>query len=233
MGRRRGTNKLLLWLRRKRIYYRQSWVLAVVDLFKLAVGISVLVIAFSLAVGSGVPAVDVDIQSGDGPLAGEVGQLGDNAKPAHEFNESLVAQKVRQRVNDIRIERGLKPFPRNRRAAAAADAHAEDMAANAYFNHTSRSGVTAQERYSFCRGGENIAKTYVNTPLTVHHPYTNTSGTVEYTNETELARGIVRSWMNSRPHRENMLSDWAVSVGVGIAISADDSVYAVQGLCSE
>lgn len=143
------------------------------------------------------------------------------------FNESRVEDLIIEYVNDRRSTRGYTGLTLNERAAAAADAHAEDMATNDYFSHTSQDGETQLQRYSFCQGGENAAKSWVNRRIRMDD-----GSIVVHRNERELAQGIVNQWMNSTPHRERgIYGDRWRSAGAGIAITGDGEVYAVAGFC--
>jgi uncharacterized protein YkwD len=57
--------------------------------------------------------------------------------------------------------------------------------------------------------------------------------TVTYENENELAHGLMRQWIRSPEHRDNLLSK-AESVGHGISITTEDgriAVYVTQNFC--
>lgn len=113
------------------------------------------------------------------------------------------------------------------------------MAQNDYFSHESPSGETRSDRYDEfgydCRadidgsryytGAENILYTYYDTNVGTE------DGTVRYTNADELARGIVRGWMNSEGHRDNILMDAWDDEGIGIYVTPDGKVYATQNFC--
>lgn len=144
------------------------------------------------------------------------------------FNETKVERLVFQYLNSEREGRDMAPLSFNSRAASAARVHAEDMAENNYFSHTSQSGETQIERYSFCDGAENAAQNWVNRRIRQDD-----GSIAEYTTEKELANGIVEQWMNSDPHRERgIFGDQWTSGGAGIAIAANQKVYAVFGFCS-
>lgn len=144
------------------------------------------------------------------------------------FNETRVEQRVFAFVNEKRNQRNMANYEYNSRAAKAAREHAEDMAEKGYFSHTSLSGETQQERYAFCDGGENAAKTHIREEIQQAD-----GDIVSYQNETELARGIVEQWMHSDPHRERgIYGKWWESAGVGVAITENGTVYAVMGFCS-
>ena len=93
--------------------------------------------------------------------------------------------------------------------AAAAQAHAGDMAARNYFSHTGRSGSTGWQRvkaagYSPSRIAENIA------------------------GGQPSPEAVVAGWMRSRGHRANILDCRLREIGVGVAEGGRYGVYWVQ-----
>jgi uncharacterized protein YkwD len=143
------------------------------------------------------------------------------------IDETTVEQLIFQGVNDRRDERGMAAYSYNGQAAEAAEEHARHMARNNYFSHTEPNGETQEERYAFCDGGENAAKTWV------FREVRQEDGTVYYTSADELAAGVVTQWMDSDPHRERgIYGEWWSSAGVGVAITDSGEVYAVMGFCT-
>jgi len=118
--------------------------------------------------------------------AGEQGELAGQAR---------IAADAEAGINAARAAAGLAPLaadPRLRRAAAA---HAADMAARGYFDHTSPSGTTPADRvaatgYDGCLIAENIARGQAD------------------------AAAVVQSWQNSPGHRANNLNPQLTQLGV-------------------
>ena len=113
-------------------------------------------------------------------------------------------------LNAERTSRGLTPLRANGRLRNAALAHSRDMVANHYFAHEDQSGRGPEDRiaragylphYGPWVIGENIAwgTDYLSTP-----------------------REILRAWMNSPPHRHNILYSDFREIGVGIALGVPD-----------
>lgn len=107
-------------------------------------------------------------------------------------------------VNRERAHRGLRRVRQDRRLMRAGRRHVRDMVRRRYFAHTSRSGVSFVDRISrtgYLRGarrwaaGENIAWG---------------------ARSRSTPRRIVRSWLESPPHRRNMLSRRWREIGIGI-----------------
>ena len=112
-------------------------------------------------------------------------------------------------LNAERRQRGLRGLSHNSRLGLAATRHAQDMVQRNYFAHVSRSGRTMVQRVRAARYltgrerrwsvGENIAwgSGWRATP-----------------------RAIVRAWMDSPPHRANILHGRFREIGIGIALGA-------------
>jgi uncharacterized protein YkwD len=105
-------------------------------------------------------------------------------------------------VNAIRSANGLKKLRSNRRLRLIAQAHARDMVARGYFAHESPGGTDLaarlrRARYRADRAAENIG-----------------AGTDALA--TPLAMMI--SWMESPPHRANLLERAYDEAGVGVAL---------------
>jgi uncharacterized protein YkwD len=121
-------------------------------------------------------------------------------------------------VNQVRVQEGLPPLELGGKANAAAQAHAEDMLALGYYAHTSPSGATARDRYSRAGGAawrltaENIARCTGCPPPPM----------------TASVASLHEGWMNSPPHRQNILRRGLSEFGFGIAVAADRGLYAVQ-----
>lgn len=167
------------------------------------------------------------------------GDSSDEDTPLSELDRSRVEKLVHEYVNERRAEHGLSKLDFDSDLREIARYHSKDMAGNDYFAHTSPDGETWSDRYEkfgyTCRadagdgtyytGGENIAYTYYDRDVRTN------SGTVRYTNADELARGIVRGWMNSEGHRENILMDVWDDEGIGIYVTSEGKVYATQNFC--
>lgn len=104
-------------------------------------------------------------------------------------------------INQERAAAGLAPLTPAPELMAAAQAHSQDMAASGMISHTGADGRTAGQRiqdagYAWQRYGENIAVSFP-TPA--------------------AAMGF---WINSAPHRGNILDPGMREVGIGYAQQA-------------
>ena len=103
-------------------------------------------------------------------------------------------------INDYRAQNGLSALQTSVSLNRAASWLAVDMATNAYFSHTDSAGRGLGTRLTDCddvwnSAGENIA-----------------AGTRPLT-----PSAIVRMWIKSPPHRENLLDRGFRHIGVGMA----------------
>jgi uncharacterized protein YkwD len=113
-------------------------------------------------------------------------------------------------VNAERASRGLTALRPNGLLGNAAVTHSRDMVANHYFAHDDQSGAGPEDRIAHAGYiprygpwviGENIAwgTDYLATP-----------------------RETVRAWMNSAPHRHNILYSDFRDIGIGVALGVPD-----------
>lgn len=129
---------------------------------------------------------------------------------------AVLRNEVVRLVNIERQNIGLQPLQKNDMLEAAAQGHAEDMLSKGYFSHYSRTGDSYADRMqkedydllhaAACRNcttrvfyGENIAKGH------------------------RSPAEVMEGWMNSPPHKKNILSPKYKEIGIGIA-----GVYWVQ-----
>jgi len=114
-------------------------------------------------------------------------------------NQSQVNQfemEVFKLTNQIRQRYGLNPLKGNWELIRAAKYHSTDMARNQKVSHTGSDGSTALDRtrrfgYSSSFVAENVAC------------------------GQRSAQQVVNSWMNSPPHRKNILNSNYTEIGIG------------------
>lgn len=196
-------------------------------LLTLATVVVVGVFIIAATVGTGVTAVDNTARD---IVAGAQSAVSDDP-----LNQNEIERTVRKFVNQERTDRGFPRLVTNDRIKAAARHHSDDMAMADYFDHTSPGGETVEDRLRQfgvgCNGGaENIALT-----LSDRDVRTGGGRVVDYNgNETAIAKGLVRQWMNSPPHREIILTARLRETGVGVAVTDSENgteVIATQNFC--
>jgi uncharacterized protein YkwD len=117
-------------------------------------------------------------------------------------NRLAVKRALRCVVNAYRVQQGLRALAANQRLTAAAKRHSDDMVRRSYFAHESPSGADLlarlrKARYRPVAAGENLA-----------------AGTDALA--TPMAAFL--GWLDSPPHKENMLGAQFTEMGVGVAL---------------
>ena len=107
-------------------------------------------------------------------------------------------------VNGERAAAGLGTLSRNRTLAAAGRRHAADMVQRGYFAHDTPEGSTPAARIASTAWVPRTGRWYVGENLAWGAPGHATP------------RDIVRNWMNSPSHRENVLRPMFEEIGVGL-----------------
>jgi uncharacterized protein YkwD len=107
--------------------------------------------------------------------------------------------------NRIRLDARLKKLTVNRKLMAAAQAHAEDMAARRKMTHKGGDGSSSSERikargYRYFRTGENVAAGHLSTDR------------------------VMKGWMDSPGHKRNILGGFS-EIGVGCAVDEAGKRY--------
>jgi uncharacterized protein YkwD len=109
-------------------------------------------------------------------------------------------------INEQRVAYGVRPVQPNASLRQAALSHSTEMVRESYFEHTSPAGVTFVSRIEatgYMRGarswevGENLV--WGNGPLST-------------------PQSLVTSWMNSPPHRENLLRGRFREIGIAAVV---------------
>jgi uncharacterized protein YkwD len=118
------------------------------------------------------------------------------------LSEAQMESSITCLINDERSSNGLPPVAPNGDLRQAALSHSNEMISQSYFEHTSPAGVTFMDRIEatgYMRGartwtvGENL---------------------VWGTGPLSTPQALVTAWMNSPPHRENLLRPTFRELGV-------------------
>jgi len=144
--------------------------------------------------------------SGGAAASVSAGEATDSRTPKAAM--AILEDAVVVRINQVRRRRGLRPLRLNRRLAAAADFHSRDMGRRGYFEHDSANGTVFWRR---------IERFY---PSSGFRSWT-VGENLLWASESYGAAYAVREWMQSPPHRQNILSrDWR-EVGIGAVYFPD------------
>jgi len=123
-------------------------------------------------------------------------------------NLERMREQMLARVNRERTSRGITPLRRQPNLDEAAQAHAEDMFRRRYYSHDSPDGKTAIDRelakgYRAKYAGENIARG-------------------QYSVDE-----VMDGWMESKTHRDHLLSPTFNDVGFGLAFGKNPGGYEI------
>jgi uncharacterized protein YkwD len=117
-------------------------------------------------------------------------------------------------INQFRAQNGLRALRWDARLALGAQGHADDMAARHYFAHYTPEGLGLADRIE-------------PTGYIPNNPDWTLSENLGFgTSTLSSPAATVNGWMNSPPHRENLLDPQIEDVGVGVArgVLTDDGV---------
>ena len=144
-------------------------------------------------------------------------------------------RQIHQQINRVRQNHGLPQLNSDELLAAIARKHSSDMARHHFFNHTNLQGEGPVERaknQGWNKKKQAGANTWAIGPgenIFMNHLYdkvvtTRQNGVAvkkEYLWKTpeEIAQSTVQGWMDSPPHRKNILSPKYDQQGIGVAIS--------------
>lgn len=143
------------------------------------------------------------------------------------IEEDAVESEMIRLINEERSNEGLENLREMDIASSKARSHSERMSEYDEVAHD-LGGTTTDGRLAdiSCRpGGENVALAYLHERVEVEN------GTMYASSSKEAAELLMTSWMNSEPHRENILDPQWTVVGVGVEVSEQDDVYATQIFC--
>jgi uncharacterized protein YkwD len=119
----------------------------------------------------------------------------------------LDSQVVRE-VNRVRAQHALKPLVRSSSLTRAAANHSRSMATDGYFAHESANGSVFWQRI----------KSYYSAS---GHRYWAVGENLVWASPSLTAKRAVEMWMNSPPHRANLLSAKWREIGLSAVYSSD------------
>jgi uncharacterized protein YkwD len=143
------------------------------------------------------------VRSGSSPRFDEPGTF--PSKPLSPEELEAFRTRILEAHNKLRTEAKLKKVTLSRKLTAAAQGHAEDMAAHRKMTHTGSDKSSSSDRvkaqgYRYFRTGENVAAGYFSVDR------------------------VMKGWMDSPPHKRNILGGFS-EIGVGCAVGEDGKRY--------
>jgi hypothetical protein len=121
---------------------------------------------------------------------------------------AATAQALLCDLNDVRAQNGLGSLNWDWRLSSAAQQHAQDMADRQYFSHVTPEGLALRDR---------VAPTGY---LTSDTDWSLAENLGFGTSVLSPPAAIIDGWMNSAPHRANMLDPTLQDVGIGLVQGA-------------
>ncbi len=132
-------------------------------------------------------------------------------------DESTARQQLEaallQEVNELRQRYHLIPLQRSAELDGVARGHSDDMARRNFMSHVTPEGANPVDRMhraglaGFTLAAENLGRTDV---------------------QSAPAREIVRAWLDSSAHRENLLAPHFNTTGIGVTRAADGGLLFTQ-----
>ncbi|MBI2034377.1 MAG: hypothetical protein HYT11_01455 [Candidatus Levybacteria bacterium] len=128
------------------------------------------------------------------------------------ISANISAEELLVLVNKERQDRGLSALQLDNQLSSAANLKAQDMFANNYWAHTSPGGMSPwvfikSAGYEYLYAGENLARGFTSSP------------------------DVVKAWMESPSHRDNMLSSNYDEIGFAIltgTLTGEETVLVVE-----
>lgn len=181
------------------------------------------------AAGSG---LDVQNQVTKAPTATDNGAI----------SQAAVELEFLSAFNEWRAEQGLSEVTVDSQLTALGREHSEYMAEHGRLTHAEAGGRTVEARYRergllpeceipiegsdrYYPGAENAAQTWIYTNVVTDN------GTAYYDSAKDLARGLLRQWINSPGHRRPMVQPAVDEIGLGIVITDENAVWASLEFC--
>lgn len=155
-------------------------------------------------------------------------------KIANEKYLQDIALQIHELINEERTKNGLTSLNWNPALSDIARKHSEDMATRAYFEHESPEGKTFSDRYAEGNFNCEIITSVTETGNGITTKYAmggeNINYLEGYSGVDNISTTAVKGWMNSPGHKENILTEYWKSEGIGVAESGD-KIYVTQDFC--
>lgn len=163
---------------------------------------------------------------------------------APELDLKQLELMIHEEANAVRIRKSKKPLTWSDTIAYVARLHSLDMAETGYFDHVNKAGEDPSDRAAkvglsgthksgnqVIEGfGENLFATHRYSEYTVNSNQGEESYEVNWKQQEDIAREAVQAWMDSTPHRINLLSPAYSRQGIGVALGSNGTLFVTQNL---
>jgi uncharacterized protein YkwD len=160
--------------------------------------------------------------------------------PGRHADVIRLEKKIHTMINKEREKKGLPALSWDESLHKIARKYSQDMERRNFFSHYDPEGRCFTDRYkdasfecrvrvghTVCSGAENISQFHLNNPSL----YRDGKFFLHSDMEDKIARSVVKGWMSSRGHRENILTPYFRRQGIGAALSDDGKVYVTENFC--
>lgn len=152
-------------------------------------------------------------------------------EPDYDFE--LMERQIHEGINKKRVENGLSKLDWNSKLNSIAREHSEDMSQRNYFAHGDfevryeRAGFNCKILVgdTYYLGAENL---YQHNKAMYTYEY---GGVARYNKQERIVSDIVEGWMQSKGHRENILTSYWQTEGIGIAVNGRGEILVTQNFC--
>lgn len=154
-------------------------------------------------------------------------------------------RQIHQQINRVRQNHGLSQLDRDELLAAIARKHSSDMASYHFFSHMNLQGEGPVERaknLGWNKKKQYDANTWAVGPgenIFMNHLYDKVVTMKEngvavkkeyvWKTQEEIVQSTVQGWMDSPPHRKNILSPNYDQQGIGVTISGHE-IYVTEDM---
>ena len=168
-----------------------------------------------------------------------------NAGAPPKITAAELERQIHQQINRVRQNHGLSQLHRDELLAAIARQHSRDMASYHFFSHMNLKGEGPVERAqklgwnkkkqrdanSWAVGpGENIfMNNLYDKVVTIKENGVAVKKEYAWKTQEEIAQSTVQGWMDSPPHRKNILSPDYDQQGIGVSISGHE-IYVTEDM---
>jgi uncharacterized protein YkwD len=162
-----------------------------------------------------------------------------------EITAAGLERQIHQQINRVRQNHGLSQLDRDELLAAIARKHSSDMASYHFFSHTNLQGEGPVERAKNLGWGKKKQRdpnTWVVGPgenifmnnlydkvVTIKENGVAVKKEYAWKTQEEIVQSTVQGWMDSPPHRKNILSPNYDQQGIGVAISGHE-IYVTEDM---
>lgn len=147
-------------------------------------------------------------------------------------NASKIERLIHRFINQKRAELGLEPLTFSNNLQFTARNHSRYMAETRYQGHRGPDGQGVNARLEdygiYCSAAEVVTTTFYN--RTFERWPDNKE--VHYDTEREVAKDVVRQWMESRSHKDAIMDGGYSHGGAGVYVTEEGVVKATYQLCS-